>query len=124
MKKRKFDCKSLLKVIGFRGEFPYWTINELYEDNKNIFSERQKIWLEYIRTNIEISIGKQMLNIQQLMNLIGFNGECPYLTLEDIHNDSELLFTPNQKLKLECVKNISLELGEDFENENMEKTDE
>ena len=45
-----FDCKTLMKLIGFKGKSPYINENEIYEDPEDIFNERQKRWLEYIKT--------------------------------------------------------------------------
>ena len=69
-------------------------------------------------------MGCRMLNIEQLMILIGFYGDCPYTTLQDIHDDSDMLFTPEQKLKLECIKNISFELMENPKYGEKENEDE
>lgn len=54
-----------------------------------------------------------MLNIKEILSMIGYNGECHYKTLREIHDDPNLLFTPLQKLKLECIKNIALEIQTD-----------
>lgn len=51
-----------------------------------------------------------MLKIQEILSLIGYNGECYYRTLQEVHDDPDMLFSPSQRLKLDCIKNIALEL--------------
>jgi hypothetical protein len=49
------------------------------------------------------------LDNRELLNLIGVS-ECSYQTLEEFRSDPDNLFTSEQKMKLECIKQIALEL--------------
>ena len=54
-----------------------------------------------------------MLKIKEILNLIGFNGECCYKTIQELHDDPDMLFLPNQRVMLECIKHIALEIETD-----------
>lgn len=55
-----------------------------------------------------------MLNVKEILSLIGFNGECSYGTLQELHDDPDLLFSPIQQLKLQCIKDVALEIQTEY----------
>jgi hypothetical protein len=51
-----------------------------------------------------------MKNIKNLLDIISFSGKCPYRDFPELELDAESLLTEKQKLKLQCIRNIAVDI--------------
>ena len=51
-----------------------------------------------------------MNDIITILEIIGFSGKCPYREFPELERDAESLLTKKQKFKLQCVRNIAVDI--------------